>query len=305
MKRIWTILLILIAVLPAQGIWLKSSERQIERHIWVLCSERFEGRAPQTAGDTLAASYLRHYLASCPGLRLMGEGGVQYFTRLGRNGSVSSFNVVGFIEGNDSLLRNEVIVVGAHYDHLGFRNGNFGPEVYYGADDNASGVALVMELAAHLAQNRQDLKRSVCIVFFGAEEQGLVGSGYFCDNLPFGDRKVVCMLNFDMVGHLSNRQGLMVVGTGSGAMLDQFVRNVPVELGEVGIRYRKPVGMSSDHQSFYKKGIPVLMFSTGVHRDYHTPEDLPNGINFPGMVSICGYISDILYGLVVDGVQIN
>lgn len=190
-------------------------------------------------------------------------------------------NVAGFIEGFKS---NEWIVVGAHYDHLGFGgvgSGSRQPEnhaVHNGADDNASGVAMVMMLAEHYKEHKP--QSNMAFVLFGGEEQGLLGSKYFVDNLPFPVDKIKAMINFDMVGRLRDST-LGISGVKSADEFDTILSSwqgkpMTLNLGGDGLS-------GSDHAPFYSNGIPVLFFNTGLHADYHMPSDDIEYINYQGM----------------------
>ncbi len=203
---------------------------------------------------------------------------------------VNTYNVVMKLEGSDPLLKNESIVIGAHYDHLGFGGRGSGSRrpnehaIHNGADDNASGVALVMLLAEKLAKQKEQLKRSIVVALFGAEEQGIVGSKYLVSHTPDEAGKMIAMLNFDMVGRLNEERRLQISGVGTFTQGEDLVKsaNNPDSLK---LSLSKGGFGPSDHASFYAKQIPVLYFTTGVHMDYHTPYDTPEKIDYKGMHS--------------------
>ncbi|MBK8981755.1 MAG: M20/M25/M40 family metallo-hydrolase [Ignavibacteria bacterium] len=212
-------------------------------------------------------------------------------------------NVIGLIEGNDPVLKNEVIVIGGHKDHLGY--GLYGSlysgndkQIHNGADDNASGIAGVLELAQKFSSVRKDLKRSILFICFGAEEAGLIGSAYFTNSKLFEDLNVVAMINMDMVGRLSDDK-LIIYGTGTSPiwndMLDKFNSNYNFNLTKT------PDGLGpSDHSSFYVKDVPSLHFFTGTHGEYHAPPDDVEKINAEGQLRIMDYIYDIVRDLDVS-----
>lgn len=212
-------------------------------------------------------------------------------------------NVVGLIPGNDPVLKNEFVVIGAHYDHLGFGGEGSGSRipdtlaVHNGADDNASGTAAILELAQKLAYNRSSLKRSIVLVAFGAEEMGLLGSQYFTSNSLVDLKNVEIMLNFDMVGKLNeNERGVMVAGTGTAVEMEEMLKNY--ELNTDLVFNHSPEGYgASDHASFYASGVPVLFFTTGAHPDYHTPADDANKINYEGEKDVLDYAYPIIIDL--------
>lgn len=206
---------------------------------------------------------------------------------------ITTKNVVGVLEGAGPLA-NETIVVGGHYDHLGsggLTSGSlafFSRDIHNGADDNASGTAMVMELARRLARRPDPLPRRVVFMAFSGEEKGLLGSRYYVEHPLIPLDQTVMMINFDMVGRLSDKSELTIVGTGSTPGIEELVDALGTASGFV---IKKVKGMSdgfggSDHESFYKKDIPVLFPFTGLHPDYHRPSDDSDKINYPGMARI-------------------
>jgi hypothetical protein len=206
-------------------------------------------------------------------------------------------NIIGLVEGTDPLYRNQYIVVGAHYDHLGM--GGVGSSsrkpdtlaVHNGADDNASGVAAIIEIGQKLARYRP--KRSIVFVAFGAEELGLLGSRFFLESGLVSADSIVAMINIDMIGRLSSELELQVGGVKTAIEIETI-------LNEVNQKYNlnlllSPQGYGpSDHAVFYSENIPVLFFSTGPHLDYHTPFDITSRINFDGLKTVTSYISDVI-----------
>ena len=206
---------------------------------------------------------------------------------------VTTYNVVGKLEGSDPARADEIIVVGAHYDHLGMGGpGSMAPEEHVphnGADDNASGTAVLLGLAEYFAKNPDARPaRSLVFVAFSAEEMGLLGSDYFVNNPPFSLDQVTAMVNFDMVGRL-NEGRMQVFGTESAeefeTLLDTLdARDDALALGYVGDGYGP-----SDQTSFYAKKIPVLHMFTGTHTQYHRPDDDWELINAEGMAAVAEF----------------
>ena len=200
-------------------------------------------------------------------------------------------NVGGFIDNGKSTT----IVIGAHYDHLGM--GEMGnslysgkPAIHNGADDNASGVAALIELARIIKQNGPTNHNYLFIAFSG-EELGLIGSKNFTSNPTIALDHVDYMLNMDMVGRLDSMK-LALSGTGTSPSWDSVISSVMP--GKFKIK-ESPSGVGpSDHSSFYMKNIPVLHFFTGSHADYHKPSDDIDKINFPGMADVTNYIYAIV-----------
>ena len=198
------------------------------------------------------------------------------------------------IEGRDPALRGQIVILGAHYDHLGrqafgARDPNLPNAIRNGADDNASGVAAVLELARLLRRNPP--RRSVAVLSFSAEELGLLGSEYLVSHPPFPLDSVQAMLNFDMVGRLRDDK-LMVFGTATAKELSAIVTAAN---GNPGFRLNA-VGDGegpSDHAAFYRKGLPVLHFFTDAHEDYHMSTDDADKINGEGMRRVVAYAERI------------
>jgi len=211
-----------------------------------------------------------------------------------------SWNVAGYIEGNDPELKNEYIVVGAHFDHLGMGEtgslyrGNE-PQIHNGADDNASGTAGVLELAEKFASEKDKLKRSIIFITFSGEELGLLGSHYFVNNTPIPTEQMTTMINMDMIGRLNDKDELIVYGTGTSTNWEELLNST--NSYNFNLTFHEDGYGPSDHSSFYGKNIPVLFFFTGTHTDYHRPGDDADKINYSGEEKILNYIYDITFSL--------
>lgn len=203
--------------------------------------------------------------------------------------NIPSMNVLGYLPGNGSLA-DELVIVGAHFDHVGMGGaGSLAPgtyEIHNGADDNASGTVGMLEVAKILTdrfrqQPDETPRRSVLFMAFSAEELGLIGSEYYVNHPRFELDKTVAMLNLDMVGRVSNNL-MTVYGTGTAREFDALLTEAN-EIGQFEIK-RQPEGVGpSDHQSFFMKGIPVYHFFSGFHPDYHRPSDDFDKINVNGI----------------------
>jgi hypothetical protein len=241
---------------------------------------------------------------------------------------VPAHNVVGILEGSDPVLKNEAIVIGAHYDHLGRGGeGSLAPkegDVHHGADDNASGTAGVLELARIFAAQRP--RRTIVFTAFSGEEEGLLGSNYYVNNPPIPLANTIAMINMDMIGRMKENR-LVIGGVGTApewrslietANLMQSVtvsatgaptstRNFPLVVASNGraivtsdsskqfvITMNEDGFGPSDHSSFYAKQIPVLFFWTGTHEDYHKPSDTADKINYTDHARIVSVVSKIV-----------
>lgn len=215
--------------------------------------------------------------------------------------TIPTRNVVMKIPGNDKNLKNEFVILGAHFDHLGWGGPGSGSRVpdtvgvHHGADDNASGVAMVLDLAKRLSASRKMLKRSVLVMSFSGEEEGLLGSRWFADNAGIDLNKVNAMVNLDMVGRLNENSQVQISGVGTSDPLKKIIYS-SCDTSALKLSLASEGYGPSDHSSFYGKNIPVLFITTGAHLDYHTPADTWDKINYAGMVKV----SDLSFHLVTD-----
>jgi hypothetical protein len=218
-------------------------------------------------------------------------------------------NIVGVLEGAGPL-KDETVVVGAHYDHVGY--GLWGStggaaargKVHYGADDNASGTTGLMELARRFGAQPNRQGRRLVFIAFSAEEHGLDGSRYYCKNPLFPLESTAAMINMDMIGRtkpvptdwlglFEKKDRLLVYGTGTGEGFDKLV---DAATRKIDLKVTKlPAGTGpSDHDSFYRKNIPVLFLYTGTHPEYHKPTDVPEKIDVPGMKKMTDFTELLL-----------
>lgn len=213
-----------------------------------------------------------------------------------------SRNVVFILKGTDPVLSNEYVLVGAHYDHLGMGGEGSGSRVpdesaiHYGADDNASGVASLLELARYFSANKSLASRSIIFVAFGAEEMGIIGARYFTEHSPVPLKSIKAMINMDMVGRLVEGNSVInISGTGTSNVTDSLI-NI-YEKNRIFTIKRVPDGYGpSDHAAFYTAGVPVSFITTGAHGDYHTPQDSPDKLNYNGQLQITMFTADLLSG---------
>lgn len=275
------------------------TEKEIKDHIWTLASPQMKGRFPGTAENKKTVRYLVKQFKKS-GIAAYNGSYIQEFTSKMRvkkgvqdTPYVKTQNVIGYIEGSDPVLKHEFIVIGAHYDHLGMGGASSKkPDtigIHLGADDNASGTAALLEIAEKLAANKATLKRSVMVIAFGAEEQGLLGSKYFTEHPLVPLSQIKLMINMDMVGRMNAEKHLYMGGAATFDGGVELLTKLGPEIGVHPFVNHYDVG-GSDHVSFYKKDIPVLGFHTGGHPQYHTPEDDRRLINVPGEKLVCDYI---------------
>jgi hypothetical protein len=267
-----------------------------------LASDSLAGRLTGTPGADSAAAYIARRFDQV-GLQPGAGGWMQSFTvsadapaaRAAHVAGVTARNVIGILPGRDPELRNEVVVVGAHYDHLG--DGEFGSldpdstgRVHNGADDNASGVAALVRIAARVAA--QPPARSVVFIAFSGEELGLLGSAWYVHHAPYPIERTVAMINLDMVGRLRNDH-LIVYGTETAKefpkLLDSLNWYAGFKLTEQGDGYGP-----SDQSSFYAAHRPVLHFFTDLHEDYHRATDDWPKINVDGLLRVAEFASNLV-----------
>ena len=286
-------------------------ENKIKEDVAILADDKFEGRQTGTEGEKAAASYLVKRFEEL-GLQPKGtEGYLQAFnfkpktnphdevkfTSVAEDSTVIGTNVIGFIDNK----ADQTIVIGAHYDHLGYggEGSLFREEekaIHNGADDNASGVALMLNLASKLKNT--NTSNNYLFLAFSGEEMGLLGSNYFVKNATIPKEKINYMINMDMVGRMKVDSTLAVYGTGTSPMFKQTLtaNNNSFKL----IENESGVG-PSDHTSFYLGDMPVLHFFTGQHEDYHKPGDDSEKLNYDGMNLISNYIFEVITDLDNNG----
>lgn len=266
----------------------------IKRHISILASDSLEGRRTGEPGAEKAARYIANEFSRVGLIPVVqGNPHSSYYQHFEfsekqfdstKKVKTQGMNVIGIIRGNDPVLRDEAVVVGAHYDHLGYGGRNAldsSKAIHYGADDNASGTAGILELAEYFASNKSSLKRSVLFMAFSGEEEGLFGSQHYTKEPLMSLEKTQAMINMDMVGRLNDSSILIVEGIGTSPvwkdLINSFDESKPFKL-----RF-KPDGVGpSDHSPFYRKGVPILFFFTGLHKDYHKATDTKEKINYEG-----------------------
>lgn len=285
-------------------------ENKMKEDVVFLAGDELEGRGTGTEGERIAAEYIAERFKS---LGFEGKGTDGYYQEFtftpkkdphsevkyeGGDNSITGKNVLGYLDNK----AEQTIVIGAHYDHLGY--GDHGGSLYRGeermihngADDNASGVAMMMNLAAKLKETNKS--NNYLFMAFSGEEMGLLGSNYFVKNATLPIESINYMINLDMVGHLKPDSTLAVYGTGTSPIFKQTItvnnKNFKIVEHESGIG-------PSDHTSFYLNDIPVLQFFTGQNEYYHRPTDDSHLINYEGMNLISDYVYTIITDLDDDG----
>lgn len=271
-----------------------SIELSLRRNVAYLADSARLGRGAGTPQELEVAGYLYRQLQDAGVEMLTPESGDDFFIAV-QGDTIHSRNVVGVVEGYDPKLREEYVLVGAHFDHLGTsllkRDGKDQVQIFYGADDNASGVATLLEVAKLVSSNRYMFPRSVIFAFFGAEELGMVGSWYFL-NRSFGEvDDIVAMINLDMVGRSGRENRMQVFTADANVELMEIINGLSGRALSISPEYTPTDYFPSDHRLFYEKGIPVALFTSGVHRDYHTVRDTPDKLDYAQMGRLAEYVS--------------
>jgi len=264
---------------------------RIREHIAFLSSEKLAGRSGR--GSKLAADYLKQQFAA---LKLEPLFAGEYFQQVPGGDKLhipAGQNVGAVLRGNDPKLRDEYIIIAAHYDHLG----RSGESFYPGADDNASGTAMLLETARMLSQQPDKLKRSVMFVGFDLEERLLWGSRWFVAHPPVPLENIKCLLVADMIGRSLaglDLNSVFVMGSEYSPQLRTVLNETEtpetLHVARLGVDL---IGVRSDYGPFWNEEIPFLFFSTGEHPDYHKPTDTADKIRYPQVRMVIRLVYDL------------
>jgi len=283
------------------------NKKDLKANLEYLASDELEGRMSGKKGNVLAADFVKKKYESF-GLDTM----YQKFSIRRLNpgpkrelGNDFTQNIIAWIPGSDPLLKDEIVVIGAHMDHIGY-----GPSmsrsrriaIHPGADDNASGTVALIEVAKAFSMLKGKVKRTVVFQSYSAEEMGLIGSRYYCNNPLFpvdnpNIRKHIAMVNMDMVGYLGRGQHFTGFNSGNSSP------NIRLIVNDLNKKYSFANSITSrgsggsDHAPFYNKRIPVAFLHTGLHAYYHTPEDTPDKINYDGLTEVAKYAFELTYNI--------
>ena len=285
-------------------------QNKLKEDVEFLSSDDLEGRETGSEGEKTAANYISQRFSDLDFIKKGNNEFLQSFKPKSNphdeikfndsivDSSITGNNVLAFMDNNAP----STVVIGAHYDHLGY--GGEGSlyrdseiKIHNGADDNASGVALMLDLASKLKENKK-VNNNYLFIAFSGEELGLLGSNYFVKNPTIDINTINYMINMDMVGRLNNERSLAIYGLGTSPIFKQTIKSNNKDFKI--IENESGVG-PSDHTSFYLQDIPVLHFFTGQHSDYHKPSDDSDLINYYGMELISNYIFSIISDLDDNG----
>lgn len=266
-----------------------------KEQVGYIASARMEGRAPGSAGEKAAAEYVYEKLSAYGVDMLCGKSGDTFGISQENGDTLISRNVTGFIQGYDKDLRDRYIVVGARMDNLGVNrmtvDGNPVDQIYYGANGNASGLAMLTELARLVSTNSIMFRRSVLFVAFGSSTAGYAGAWYFL-NRAFADvDRIDAMINLDMLGTGDNG---FYAYTASNADLNAILKNVGNELQPVKPDVVAWEPYPSDHRVFYSKEIPAIMLTSGKYPEHNTYRDIGSIIDYEMMEKELEYIYNLV-----------
>lgn len=285
------------------------SLEDLKKNLEYLASDQLEGRMSGKKGNTLAAEFIKKQFEQFGLETKYHKFNIKRSNPGPKNEIGDDFtqNIYGWITGNDDNLKNEIVVIGAHMDHIGYgpsmsRFG--GGKIHPGADDNASGTVALIELAKCFSKLKNKIKRTTVFMAFSAEEMGLIGSKFYCDNPLFpvdkpDINKHVFMLNMDMIGYLGKGQHTVSFrNNNSSIQVDKIIDELSSRYSFApNITGRRSGG--SDHACFYNKKVPIAFLHTGLHAHYHKPSDTADKINYEGLTSVVKYAFELSW-LVVN-----
>ena len=285
-------ILFLIALFGCVSLFAQTQQERLTKHVYYLAGDSLRGRKAGSEDAAKAAAYIVAQFEEIGIQPYYEEGWYQPFERNGKTYK----NVIGIIPGNDPVLKDEYIIIGAHYDHLGVSDG----QIYNGADDNASGTATIIEMARILKSQQSNLKRSVIIAAFDAEEIGLWGSYDLSKKLDLS--KVKLMMSIDMVGWLEKGKTLRFEGVATVKDGKRLLRE-EAEKMHIDIKsknFESSVFGATDTQGFAEKGVATWYVTTGLKSPYHQPEDDPELIDYPGLDKVTDYMADVTMRCATD-----
>lgn len=282
----------------------KISASSAQKTVEFLASDNLEGRMSGKKGNVIAAKYIKDKFSEMGYTTQYQKFNINRINPGPNNEIGDNFtqNICAWLDGKDPILKKDIVVIGAHMDHIGYgpnMSMTYGkPKIHPGADDNASGTAALLEIANGMS--KLENKRTILLIAFSAEEMGLLGSRFYTENpiLPVDDPSIkrhIFMLNMDMVGYLKK--------SSYGESFKNMESSVDITkyIGELSSKYSFAKSITtrssggSDHASFYNKKIPVAFLHTGGHNYYHTPQDTADKLNYEGIERVAKYALEITW----------
>ncbi|HCV15403.1 MAG TPA: hypothetical protein DF637_03575 [Rikenellaceae bacterium] len=271
---------------------------RMKRDVAVLAADSLKGREAGTTGEAKAARYIEREFLKADVTLLYPSPGQDFSIIAAEGDTLKSSNIIGVVEGWDPKLRDQYVLIGAHYDHLGTTvikiNGKDSLMIFAGADDNASGVAVMLEVARMVKESSMEFRRSVIFAAFGAEERGMTGSWYFANRAFAPVNDISLMINLDMVGRAAGRQNVSAYTVLPHAQLVTMLKDVADMPLMITPTIRTTDYFPSDHRVFATMGIPVVLFTTLLHRDYHTVRDTPEKLNYNVMEDLTHFTYNLV-----------
>ncbi len=279
-------------------------EKELQRHVVYITADSLEGRFAGSKGELAVAHYIYDQLQEAGVTMLTPRDGEDFYIAskvgVGYEGNITqkkdtihSRNIIGIVEGSDPQLKGEYVVIGAHIDHLGVNrvvvDGKEIVRIYSGADDNASGVAALLEIAREVVANRYMFRRSVIFAFFGAEEVGMAGSWYFLNRSFSEVDNIAMMINLDMIGRSGAGNDFRIFTGVRTPSLSNIVNDLALRPAVIQPKLASTDYFPSDHRLFAERGIPIALFTTGTHKDYHTPRDMQQYLDYTQMEKIAEF----------------
>lgn len=315
-KSVHLLIVFCLSVLPSMaqyrqtdvygGLYDSETVAAMKNHIGELSAASLEGRKAGSDGEKAAAAYVRDVLKGYGVDLLSPVEGDKFGIKTEKGDTLTSQNIIGFVQGYDPELRNKYIVVGARLDNMGTMtmtvDGTPVEKIYYGANGNASGLAMMLELARMVQTNSILFRRSVLFVAFGASGKGYAGSWYFLDR-SFGDAASIdAMINLDMVG--TGYNGFYAY-TSSNPDLNTLLKTLSGELQPILPELTSEEPYPSDHRAFYSKEIPSVMFTTGRYPQHNTDRDTQGIIDYPTMERELEYVFNYTTALANTGMSLS
>lgn len=283
------VIISLVAPLSAQ---FTSTPEQLKEHVYILASDSLLGRGFGTPQGLKAAHYIAAEFEEA-GIEALDGHYLHPFMHRSGILNIPGNNVIGVVWGSDPELKDEYIVLGAHYDHLGWKMVDGDTVVYNGADDNATGSSSIIEIGRNLVERKGELGRSIILVAFDGEESGLIGSNHFLSDSMVPPHQVKLMFSLDMVGMVEAHNGLDMKGAELLVACDYLVGELAEKYDLPITKTGKKIEQRTDTAPFGELGIPAIAPNTGTESPYHKPEDTAEKLDYDGMAQVANYLSDV------------